>query len=141
VIVMTFTPRHRGAGTEQSRPMNTKPDQFARLTITDLQLIARARGITLPADANRDQIVTLLGDTPSAGESAAVKQTPAGSALNAPTGWWTSFSVGELRTVAREHGINVPAGTHRHELVGLLIEHDVSRPPRPPSSRSGRQSP
>ena len=110
--------------------MNAKHDRFAHLTITDLQLIARARGINLPADTNRDDLVNLLGDIPVPGESAAVGETPKRSALNAPTGCWTSLSVGELRTVAREHGINVPVGVHRHELVGLLIEHDVSRPSR-----------
>ncbi len=42
--------------------MNAKHDGFAHLTITDLQLIARARGITVAADANRDEIVVLLRD-------------------------------------------------------------------------------
>ena len=121
--------------------MNAKHDQFAHLTITDLQLIARARGISVPADANRDEIVALLGDAPLPGVGATAMRTPARGALVEPSGWWTSLSVGELRAVAREHGINVPAVTHRHELVGLLIEHDVSRPSRPVSGRVRRRSP
>ncbi len=48
--------------------MNTTHDRFAHLTITDLQLIARAGGITLPADANRDDILNLLADTVMSGE-------------------------------------------------------------------------
>jgi len=48
--------------------------------------------------------------------------------LAEPSGWWTSRPVGELRTVARNHGISVLAGIHRHALVELLIEHGVPRP-------------
>jgi hypothetical protein len=48
-----------------------------------------------------------------------------------PTGWWTSMSVAALRTVAGEHGIDVPAGMHRRELVELLSERDVPRVLRP----------
>jgi hypothetical protein len=59
-------------------------------------------------------------------------------ALAEPSGWWTSLSVGELRTVAREHGISVPAGIHRRALVELLVEQGVSKPSRPSASRARR---
>lgn len=65
VIVMMFTPLR---GSMPGKPMNTTHDRFAHLTITDLQLIARAGGITLPADANRDDILNLLADTVMSGE-------------------------------------------------------------------------
>jgi hypothetical protein len=57
-------------------------------------------------------------------------------ALAEPSGWWTSLSIGELRTVAREHGINVPTGIHRRALVELLVEQDVSKPSRPSPTRA-----
>ena len=113
--------------------MNAKHDPIGPLTITDLRLVARARGLDVPADAKRDEIIALLGGHDAPGDTVATAQNSTRRAPPARTGWWTSLSVRELRTLARDHGINVPAGTHRHELVELLIEHDVPRPSRPPS--------
>jgi hypothetical protein len=43
--------------------------------------------------------------------------------------------VGSRQARRGRHGIDVPAGAHRHELVELLVEHDVPRPSPPPSGR------
>ena len=43
-------------------PMARKHDRFDHLTMTDLQLIARTRGITVPEDADRSALVALLRD-------------------------------------------------------------------------------
>jgi hypothetical protein len=48
------------------------------------------------------------------------------------------MSVSELRTLARDHGLRVPPGMHRRELVDLLVEHDVPRPPGPTPGRKRR---
>jgi hypothetical protein len=135
--------REQGA---QELVMSNRRDPYGQLTITDLQLIARARDLEVPAGADRDEIVALLrghdaqaspppaqNSTPNAVGSVATRR--GGPAPSERTGRWTSFSIPELRNLARGHGIDVPAGAHRHELVELLVEHDVPRPSRPPSRR------
>jgi hypothetical protein len=118
--------------------MNAKQDRFGQLTIADLQLIARARGLDVPAGAGRDEIVALLRDHDALDDTAALAQNSARSAPDERAGWWTSLSIRELRSLARDHGIDVPAGIHRHELVELVIDHDVPRPSRPPSRATRR---
>ena len=122
---------------------SNKSGPYGWLTVTDLQLVARARGVDIPADANHDEIVALLQGhathpsrrtVPDSPDSEATPVAPAG--LTERSGWWTSMSVAELRTLARSHGLEVPAGIRRRELVALVIEHDV---PRPPGTTSGRR--
>jgi hypothetical protein len=122
---------------------SNKNGPYGWLTVTDLQLVARARDVDIPADASHDEIVARLQShathpsrrtAPDSSESEATPVAPA--RLSERSGWWTSMSVAELRTLARSHGLDVPAGIHRRELVALLIEHDV---PRPPGTTSGRR--
>lgn len=122
----------------------TKDDPYAWLTVADLQLVARARGVDIPAHADHDEIVDRLRShethpsRPAAPwDSTEPESKPAAPArLSQRSGWWASMSVAALRTLAREHGLDVPAGIHRRELVALLVEHDV---PRPPGTMSGRR--
>ena len=118
--------------------MSPKDDRFSYLTDTDLRLIARSRGLTVPANAGRLELVALLKDRETPQENIVTEEVTREKPL-ARTGWWSALSVSELRSVAREHGIDVPAGLHRQELVDLLIEHDVPRPSRP-RSRTTRGS-
>jgi len=123
--------------------MPSKDDPYGWLTVIDLQLVARARGVDLPADADRDQIVARLrshethpsqSEAPWDSSEADAKPVPP-ARLSERSGWWTSMSVAALRVLAGVHGLEVPAGMHRRELVALLIEHDVPKP----VSTSGRK--
>jgi hypothetical protein len=126
--------------------MSNKDDPYGWLTVTDLALVARARGVDIPADADHDEIVARLRShethpsrTTTAPNSTEPDSTPVAPAtISERSGWWSSMSVSELRTLARDHGLDVPAGMHRRELVALLVEHDVPRPPRQTSSRRRR---
>ena len=120
--------------------MSTRHDGFGEPTVTDLQFIARARRITVAAHTKREEFVDLLGDDDALRDSAAVTEHPAGSAPERK-GWWASLSVRQLHDIVRQHGINVPAGTRRHEVVDLLIEHDIPRPAHPASRTTRRRSP
>jgi len=124
----------REQGTEELVTSNPR-DSYGQLTLLDLQLIARARGLDLPAGAERDEIVALLRSN-DAHPSVAPVQNSTPRVPAERSGWWTSMSIPELRTVARDHGIDVAAGMHRRELVALLVEHDV---PRPSGATSGRR--
>jgi hypothetical protein len=115
--------------------MSNKRDQFAHLTITDLRLVARARGLDVPADADRNEILALLSAHETSTSLVSLSNRKPSPTAERP-GWWTHVSLPELRRVAREHGIDVPAGMRRRELVDLLIERDV---PRPPSARTHRR--
>jgi hypothetical protein len=108
-------------------------DPYGWLTATDLQLIARARGVDLPAGADRDEMVAVLRSHDA--HTSAPDPSPTALVVSERSGWWTSMSVSALRTVARAHGIDVPAGMHRRELIALLVEQDV---PRPSGVTSGR---
>jgi len=122
---------------EGSEPTARKHDRYGHLTITDLQLIARGRGLDLPEDAERDAVIALLDadETPDDLSTLAAKPKPKlktgtrattktnTTAVSPRSGWWTSLSVRDLRCLAREHGIEVPAGICRHELVELLVNH------------------
>jgi hypothetical protein len=110
-------------------------DPYGKLTLVDLQIVARARGLDLPAGAERDEIVAIMR-THDARPSRPTTQISTPRASAERSGWWTSMSIPELRTVARAHGIDVAAGMHRRELVALLVEHDV---PRPAGATSGRR--
>jgi len=57
------------------------------------------------------------------------------------SGWWTPMSVAQLRDIVRQHGVAVPAGMRRAELVQLLIDHDVPRSPIPQGSHDKRRIP
>ena len=106
-----------------------RSDLYGSLSLNALELIARSRNIDIPHGAQRDQIVELLrtyDKKPPAQPEKKSRQT----ASRRPSGWWTTRSVAELRDITREHGIAVPAGIRRNELIQLLIEHDVPRPPR-----------
>src|SRR5438132_11034885 len=92
------------ANDREARPMNAKHDPIGPLTITDLRLVARARGLDVPADAKRDEIIALLGGHDAPGDTVATAQNSTRRAPPARTGWWTSLSVRELRTLARDHG-------------------------------------
>lgn len=126
--------------------MSDQDDSYGWLTVTDLALVARARGIDIPADADHDEIVDRLRShethpsrttvAPDFTEPASTPVAPA--TISERSGWWSSISVSELRTLARGHGLDVPAGMHRRELVALLVEHDVPRPPRQPAGRRRR---
>src|SRR5437870_6823092 len=99
--------------------MTSKPrDPYGWLTVTDLQLVARARGVDLPAGADRDEMVAVLRSHDA--HPSASDPSTAASVVAERAGWWTSMSVSALRTLARAHGIDVPAGMHRRELVALL---------------------
>jgi hypothetical protein len=114
--------------------MTSKPrDPYGWLTVTDLQLVARARGVDFPASADRDEMVAVLRSQD--GHPSAPDPSPTAPVVSERSGWWTSMSVSALRTVARAHGIDVPAGMRRHELIALVIEQDV---PRPSGVTSGR---
>lgn len=112
--------------------MTSKPrDPYGALTATDLQLVARARGVDLPAGADRDEMVAVLRSHDA--HPSAPDPSPTAPGVSERSGWWTSMSA--LRTHARAHGIDVPAGMHRRELIALLIEQDV---PRSSGATSGR---
>jgi hypothetical protein len=118
-----------------------KKDPYGWLTVADLQVVARAHHIHVREGAEREEILALLrrSDAHPSGQPSEPQQhksTP--SALPERSGWWSSMSVSVLRTLARDHGLDVAAGMHRRELVELLVEHDV---PRPPSTTSGRRRP
>jgi hypothetical protein len=116
---------------------SNKRDPCGQLTVTDLQLIAGARGLDVPAGAERDEIVVLL----RAHDVEASTTPPRNPTMSAPPeciGWWTSMSIPELRMLARDHSIDVQAGMHRRELVALLVEHDVRRPSGQTSGRRRR---
>ncbi|HEY5173256.1 MAG TPA: hypothetical protein VIK54_16150, partial [Acidimicrobiia bacterium] len=72
--------------------------------MTDLQLVARARGVDIPADASHDEIVARLQSqathpsrrtAPDSPDSEATPVAP--PKLSERSGWWTSMSVAELR--------------------------------------------
>jgi hypothetical protein len=140
------TVRHRlvvgwYAGVDQEPIVTSNPrDSYSQLTVADLLVVARARSISLPDEADRDAIVAVLrnhDEQPSRHDEHPFQSPVRDSTTNAPperSGWWTAMSVAELRTLARAHGLNVPPGMHRRELVALLVEHDV---PKPPAQKSG----
>src|SRR2546425_12880156 len=100
--------------------MTSKPrDPYGWLTVTDLQLVARARGVDLPAGADRDELVGLLRSHDA--HPSASDPSPAAPVVSERSGWSTPMSVSALRTLARAHGIDVPAGLHRGVLVALPI--------------------
>jgi len=110
-------------------------DPYGKLTLVDLQIVARARGLDLPAGAERDEIIDIL-QSHDAHPPGPTTQNSTPAAVPERSGWWTSMSIPELRTVARDHGVDVAAGMHRRELVARLVEHDV---PRPSGATSGRR--
>jgi hypothetical protein len=115
--------------------MAKQRDPFAHLSETDLRLVARARGLDIPDDADRNTIVAVLvaDETPTSVASPSNRK-PTAERL----GWWSAVSLSELRNVARGHGIDVAAGMRRRELVELLIEREVPRPARRASTRIHR---
>jgi hypothetical protein len=114
--------------------MSKPRDPYASLTVTDLQLVARARGIDFPGGADRDELAAVLRSHDA--RPSAPQPSSAVPVIGERSGWWTSMSVSALRTHARAHGIDVPAGMHRQELIALLVEQDV---PRPSGLTSGRR--
>ena len=111
----------------------------SQAAITDLRAIARERGLDAPANVGRHEIMARLRDLEAPGHAAAVREHSTRNGSPEPKGWWVSRSVSELRAVAREHGIDVPARTSRKELVDLLTAHDIPRPSGP-ASQTKRQS-
>ena len=123
--------------------MTSNPrDSYSQFTVADLLVVARACSISLPDEADRDAIVAVLrnhDEHPSRHDEHPSPSPVPDSTTNAPperSGWWTAMSVAELRTLARAHGLDVPPGMHRRELVALLVDHDV---PRPSGQTSGRR--
>lgn len=99
-------------------------DPYGQLAAADLQVIARARRLDVPAGAGRDEVVAALRAHDAQEPNASVANlTP--SAAPERGGWWTSMSVPELRDLARDHGIDVAAGMRRRQVVELLVAHDV----------------
>jgi len=125
------TDNARPEGDGQANLNTNRSDLYGSLSLNALQLIARSRSIDIPHGAQRDQIVELLRIYDKKPPEPAKKRSRQ-TASRQPSGWWTSMSVAELRDIARNHGIAVPAGMRRDELVQLLDEHDVPRPPRQP---------
>ena len=111
-------------------------DPYGRLSLNGLQLIATSRNIDVPVGAKREKIVALLRAHDAQTRPSPPKQNSTRSAPREPYGWWKSMSVSALRTLAREHGVDVPAGMRRSELVELLVEREV---PRPSGQTSGRR--
>jgi hypothetical protein len=136
---------YRGARSAQQLVTSNPRDPYVRLSVADLLLVARARSIDIPAGADRDAIVAALqshdveASTTRAWNSTVTASNPASPAsMSERSGWWTSLSVAALRSLARDHGLDVPAGMHRRELVALLVEHDVRKPPWSPTGRTRR---
>jgi hypothetical protein len=124
-------------------PVSGVSDQRGQMSrsqpgITDLRVIARTRGLNAPANVGRDEIVARLHDLEAPGDPADVAEHSTRNAPPERKGWWVSRSVSELRAVAREHGINIPARTRRQELVDLLIAYDIPRPSGPGSQTKCR---
>jgi hypothetical protein len=115
---------------------SNKRSPYRQLMLADLQLIVRARRLDIPPDLDRDELIIMLDDL-DAHPSRPPSETPQTSTREL-SGWWTAVSVADLRTLARGHGISVAAGMRRRELVDLLREHDI---PRPPGNKSARRRP
>jgi len=86
----------------------------AKLTVTQLRALAKARNLVVPAKAPKADILALLQGKPIAKAA----------------GDLTKMTVPQLRALAKERGIKIPTGAKKADIVALLDKKAVafSRP-------------